>query len=74
MNKLEEKDIPEGCYVNCPKGGKFKEVFLKTNCFDCEFFRGLLGIEESVKRELPFEKCFKVDCAHPMPRSIGRIL
>lgn len=70
-SKLDLKDIPDGAYVNCPKAGEFKEVFFKTHCPDCEHFKGLEGIEEAIKRNLPFKKCYKLKCHMLMLRSIG---
>lgn len=70
-SELNIDDIPEGTYVSCPIDG-WGEKYLK-HCFTCEHCNGLIGIEEAMKKEMPFEKTFKVNCAYPVPRKISRV-
>lgn len=64
----ETIEIPRAMFVACPKFGfKRRRAAL---CATCERFGGLIDVTPDAPAGTPFEKQYRVSCAHPIARSM----
>ncbi|MFZ5697773.1 MAG: hypothetical protein ACOY9J_03470 [Pseudomonadota bacterium] len=59
-------DIPKTAFIPCPALGFKNRRVLK--CIDCEFFHGVIDVQEGAPVSTPFDKKYRVACAHPVAR------
>lgn len=59
--------IPKTAFIPCPALGFKNRRVLK--CIDCEFFQAVIDVQEGAPAATtPFDKKYRVACAHPVAR------